>query len=340
MNWQLFPIEMFDKYRLDWDELNSSNSGTPLLDSRFVSALIEQFGTGDEKLVIGISDVGSCCMAIITKASLGVWHTFQPSQAPIGCWVQEAGMPIELLGASLLKVLPGFSLVLGITQQDPGLLPRPQSSGQAETIDYITTARVPVAGSFENFWSKRGKNLRQNLRRQRNRLNREEVEIDLLTIAEPQLMYDMVKQYGDLESAGWKSESNTAIHIDNSQGRFYAKILKEFAATNQAIVFQYHYDNKLVATDLCIIGGGCLIILKTTYDESITTSSPAMLMREESFNYIFSRNLVDKIEFYGKLMEWHKKWADDIRDMYHINFYSKIGSKSKVLRGRAKPVID
>jgi hypothetical protein len=165
------------------------------------------------------------------------------------------------------------------------------------------------------------------------------VEISLAAITDPQSMYDTVKQYGELESAGWKSDSNTAIHIDNSQGKFYAKILEDFAVTNQAIVFQYRYDGTLVATDLCILDSGCLIILKTTYDENITTSSPAMLMREESFNYIFSRKLVEKIEFYGKLMDWHTKWANDIRQMYHINFYSKIGTIIKALRGSAKSMV-
>lgn len=339
MKWQLLPVEEFEQHRGVWDELNSSSSGTPLLDSRFVAVLIEEFAEGNEKLVIGSADSSPCCMAIVTKAGFGVWHTFQPSQAPIGCWVQRDEQHIEILGASLRSALPGISLNLGITQQDPGLIRRPQSAGRVETMDYISTARVAVADSFEDYWSKRGKNLRQNLRRQRNRLNREEVKVSLSAITDPNLMYGAVKQYGELESAGWKSGSNTAIHINNSQGRFYSKILEKFALTDQAIAFQYCYDGTLVATDLCIMGSGCLIILKTTYDENITTSSPAMLMRQESFDYIFSEKLVETIEFYGKLMDWHTRWAEDVREMYHINFYSRMGLIVKAIRGSARSML-
>ena len=48
-------------------------------------------------------------------------------------------------------------------------------------------------------------------------------------------MHDAVKDYGQLESKGWKSESNTAIHIDNPQGLFYTQMLCNLAETGQAL---------------------------------------------------------------------------------------------------------
>jgi hypothetical protein len=27
------------------------------------------------------------------------------------------------------------------------------------------------------------------------------------------------------------------------------------------------------------------------------------------------------VEFYGPLMEWHTRWTDRARDIYHVNFY-------------------
>lgn len=92
--------------------------------------------------------------------------------------------------------------------------------------------------------------------------------------------------YGGLESAGWKSETGTAVSFDNQQGKFYRDLLTRFSRQRRGFVYQYYYDRKLVATDLCISNGTCIVILKTTYDESIKTSSPAMLMRQEAFNNI------------------------------------------------------
>lgn len=334
MNWQIFSANEFESHRQAWDTLNARSGNTPLLDSRFVLPLLTYFGTKRESLAVCTSNGEICCMTIIVKVRAGVWETFQPSQAPIGCWVQTDTLNATALGESLRKALPWNCLLLGITQQDPSLASRPKKKARLNTIDYIETARVNVDGTFEEYWSKRGKNLRQNLRRQRNRLGREEVETKLELIQDPPSIHEAVEKYGILESAGWKSESDTAIHVDNAQGHFYSEMLKNFSETGQATIFQYFYDNEIAATDLCILGGGSIIILKTTYDESITTSSPAMLMREDAFNYIFSNRIAQQIEFYGKVMEWHTRWAEDIRTMYHINIYSTLGWVIRALRGK------
>lgn len=46
-----------------------------------------------------------------------------------------------------------------------------------------------------------------------------------------------------------------------------------------------------------------------------------MLMRQEMFQLIFEDKGIRRIEFYGKVMDWHTKWSDDFRVMYHINYY-------------------
>lgn len=334
MNWQILSTSEFETFKQEWDSLNARIGNNPLLDSKFVVPLLRYFGTEQEKLAVCTLNGEVCCIAIVVKVRSGVWETFQPSQAPIGCWVQAAELPVSKLGQSLREALPGNNLLFGITQQDPSLSSRPEASPRIRTIDYIDTARVVVDGTFEDYWSKRGKNLRQNLRRQRNRLGREEVETKLVLVQEPASIHEAVERYGILESAGWKSESDTAIHIENAQGRFYSEMLMNFAETGQAIVFQYTYNDELTATDLCILGGGSIIILKTTYDEAITTSSPAMLMREDAFNHIFSNKLAQQIEFYGKVMDWHTRWAGDIRTMYHINIYSLLGQLINTVRGK------
>ena len=44
------------------------------------------------------------------------------------------------------------------------------------------------------------------------------------------------------------------------------------------------------------------VILKTTYDESIKTSSPAILIRQDAFQLIFDQQICEHIEFYGKVV--------------------------------------
>jgi len=321
MNWTLHSIETFSTYQPQWDQLNQQSGNTPLLSSLFVKPLIQYFANNRDQLAICGDIDQPTAMAIITKRKLGVWETLQPSQAPIGLWLQQPKADLNALLSSLIKTLPFPSLLFGITQQDPDLFPRPEPQKKINTLDYIQTARVTLQGSFEDYWSQRGKNLRQNLRRQRNRMTREEITPQLKILTEPQHIEQAIIDYGNLESAGWKNAEGTAIHINNAQGQFYRDMLTNFCKQKNGLVFQYFYNDQLVATDLCIKNDDALIILKTTYDEKITTSSPAMLMRQDAFEVIFERQLTKKIEFYGKVMNWHTKWSDEIRRLYHINFY-------------------
>lgn len=164
------------------------------------------------------------------------------------------------------------------------------------------------------------KTLRHNLKRQRNRLDKEHVTLALNTITNNELIHDAIRVYGELESAGWKSETGTAIHTDNAQGKFYIGLLQAFSNNGKGRIYQYTYNNEVVATDLCIEQGGTFVILKTTYDENIKTSSPAFLMRQDIFRQLFDDKQVKSIEFYGKVMDWHTKWSDQVRTIYHINY--------------------
>jgi CelD/BcsL family acetyltransferase involved in cellulose biosynthesis len=324
MTWTLLPITAFTDFSARWDSLNQAAGNSLLLKTDFVEPLLQAFSSGKELLAVHGDPEAPSAMAIVENSKLGVWATFQPSQAPIGMWIQRPETSLEELSQSLRKHLPGIALVFSVTQQDPAFLARPQHSGNFTTLDYIDTARVTVTGSFDHYWSERGKNLRQNLRRQRNRLDRESVAVDFSMITDPAEVHQCIGEYGELESAGWKVQTNSAISADNTQGEFYKELLERACKKNAGMIFQYRYNGTLVATDLCLNDGTCLVILKTTYDESITTSSPAMLMRQDAFQSIFDNKLCERIEFYGKVMDWHTKWSNDIRTMYHTNAYSRL----------------
>ncbi len=62
-------------------------------------------------------------------------------------------------------------------------------------------------------------------------------------------------------------------------------------------------------------------MLKTTYDESYKALSPSSLLREDAFRRIFAEGRVKRIEFYGRVMEWHTRWTDRKRVLYHANYY-------------------
>lgn len=321
MKWSFFPAAEFSQHRETWQALNNQSADTPLLDCDFIEPLITEFATGRERLAVGQTENGVQAMAILARGRLGAWQTFQPSQAPLGAWVAASPLSWKPALQSLVASLPGMPFVVGVTQQDPDIAARPEDGGTVRTLDYIQTARITINGSFAEYWSARGKNLRHNMKRQRNRLERDGIVTRLELLTEAGDVKTAIADYGRLESAGWKTATGTAIHPENAQGRYYTEMLERFARIGACRIYRYWYGDRLVATDLCIQRNGVLIILKTTYDESQSASSPAFLMRQESFERIFAEGAVKRIEFYGQLMDWHTKWSDEVRRLYHVNCY-------------------
>lgn len=305
-----------------WQELHLASGANPVLALELASASLSHFGSGGELLAWYQRDGATTIMAILTPARLGGWNTFQPAQAPVGLWLQRTSVLEHEVLAALLAALPGAGLMLGLTQCDPLLLARPVASDALHTVDYIETARVSVCGSFEAYWNGRGKNLRTNLRKQRRHLAEQGIATRLDTCRLPQQMAEAVADYARLESAGWKAKDGTAVTADNAQGRFYRQLLQSLAQRDAACVYRYWIGEQLAAMDLCIEGGDCLVVLKTAYAEDLGAHlSPALLMREETTRAIFDAQRHARIEFYGRVMEWHLRWSNEIRTLYHLNLY-------------------
>ncbi|MEL7450177.1 MAG: GNAT family N-acetyltransferase [Pseudomonadota bacterium] len=319
--WQLCPVSELGTHAAEWDALNAATLDSPAMDAEFFRIALSHFGSGDERLALARENGGLVAATLLEKTRSVAWQSFQAAQAPMGAWLQTTGAATEELLRGLQSALGPTCLVLGVTQQDPEWLPRPASHGGLRTDDYIRTARVTVNGSFDDYWSARGKNLRQNLRRQRNRLARESVETRMEAVSDAGAVGAAVDDYGHLESSGWKGGEGTSVHPDNAQGRFYRELFETRCAQGEGVVYRYFYNDQLVASDLCIHRNGILYLLKTAYSETEKTSSPTMLMREEMFRDFFDGGQMRRIEFYGRVMNWHTKWSDEIRTLYHISHY-------------------
>ena len=322
MKWTLSPAREFAPHAGRWRALHARSAASPMLAAEFVAPLLAAFGDTSVWLA-SCEHVGdTVAMALLTRTGRASWATFQPAQAPIGLWMQHSDSALPALLAALLPALPGMPLILGLTQLDPFLLARPAGSDQLRTLDYIDTAKVTLAGGFDAYWEARGKNLRSNLKKQRARLAKDGVALRLEVSRDAADVARAVADYGRLESAGWKAGGGTAVGADNAQGRFYRAMLEGFCQRGAGSIYRYWFDQQLVAMDLCIEDARQLIVLKTTYDESVPKSlSPTLLMREEAVRALFDAGRFERMEFYGKVMEWHTRWTDEVRTLYHVNYY-------------------
>lgn len=304
-----------------WDQLNAERGDLPFLASDAIVSALTVLGDGSERLLVGYAGTSVVAMFLLTPQGKFQWRTFQPSQLPLGAWVAKADLELAPMARSLLRAPLGFCLGLSITQIDPVLANRTEDTADTQTIDYIDTGWIDIEGGFDEYWAARGKNLRQNMRKQRAKLAADDVILTMQVLRGHDDMAPAIARYGNLESAGWKAQSGTAIHPDNAQGRYYRELLEHASLRGEAVVYQYLFNDRVVAMNLCMERNNTLIVLKTTYDESIKTLSPAFLLREEELQEIYRQGKIKRMEYFGRLMDWHTKLTDKKRTVYHLTVY-------------------
>lgn len=305
----------------EWDRLNAQRADLPFMTAAAVSSAFQIFGSGTERLLLGREAGTVVAMLLVVPNGSFQWRTFQPSQLPLGVWVAAKELTPASIARSLIRGPLGFCLGFSMTQVDPLLAPREIDQADTKFIDYIDTGWIDILGTFDDYWAGRGKNLRQNMRKQRNKLAAEGTHIHMRVLTAPEDMEDAIARYGVLESSGWKATEGTAIHPDNPQGQFYIQLLQNAAKHGEAAVYEYFFNDKTVALNLCVRRSGTLVVLKTTYDETIKNYSPAFLLSQDEVEQIFGQGIIKRLEYYGRIMEWHTRWTESKRTLYHLTCY-------------------
>ena len=315
-----------------WDRLNAERSNLPFMTAATASLALQIFGSGAERLLVAKEAETVVAMLLMVPSGLFQWRTFQPSQLPLGVWVAARNLTATSIARSLIRGPLGFCLGISITQVDPLLVPRELDHPDTRHMDYIDTGWIDIVGTFDEYWAARGKNLRQNMRKQRNKLATEGINIQMRVLTSPDDMVGAITRYGELESSGWKASAGTAIHPDNPQGQFYIQLLKNAAIHGEAVVYEYFFNGKTVALNLCVQRLEILVILKTTYDESIKNFSPAFLLSQDEVEQVFGQGKIKRLEYYGRIMEWHTRWTENKRTLYHLTCYRWFWLKKLAVR--------
>lgn len=308
MGWEIHAAkDSFPAYAADWDHLNAKlYNSHPFFDSRFVGPLLDYFATGKEKLCIHREGGVITGALILQPTGLGRWASFQPSQT------QATALLISEVGQikSLFAELPGSAWTIELLAVDPRYapnftdLPLPQiTQPRAKTIG--VDSNIP----FVDYWNRRAKNLRANVRRYFNRAEKESTPPIMSVLSTQTEMYSGVERFGMLETAGWKGASGTAVSIGNAQGQFYADVLRRFSLTNQAAVYELHIDNKLAASRLVIMSDQLFVILKTTYDETLSRFAPGRILLYRLINEQLDHQSGKTIEFYTNATRDQTEWA-------------------------------
>ncbi|MGH8720321.1 MAG: GNAT family N-acetyltransferase [Burkholderiales bacterium] len=333
--------ETFEQHRERWDELNRMQGNSILLDSHFVAPLVRHFASA--KTLLGIShDSSFPGMVLLEKVRSAFWQTFNPSQGLLGFIVLGSRNDVADQMGELLRCLPGVAVSMSINQQDPdmSLFTSLDSHRNVQTLEWIRTARVTLTQAPEEFWKTRpSRTLIKKLGAQRRHLAAQGMQLEFVEVRDPARVAEGIREHGRLESAGWKGKQGTAIEVNNQQGLFYRELLEDFCRNGEGVMYRLLLDKKTIASRLSIERDGTMVALKTAYDESLHKLSPGSLLAQDLFRALLAQERIRVVEFYGKVTEWTVLWTDEIRTMFHLNFfrYPWIAAARRVLKARHEP---
>jgi hypothetical protein len=324
VDWEILDARAsFDEFAADFDRLGAAYyRGHPLLSSAFVGPLVRHFAGPQVRLCVARRAAEIIAIAILERRKAGIWSAFVPGQAQIAPVLIPPGVDLD----GLIAVLPGMPIALELLSQDPDfsfLLAENDSLVDEMTI-HETTMNISLQGEFADYWDRRPKKLRSNIGRYFRRLDKDHEAWRFEAITEPESISAALDRYGILESAGWKGRAQSAIHPDNAQGAFYRDVLHNFARSARARIYELSIGEELAASRIAVSGGSMLVMLKTTYRESLRRYSPGRLLLNLVLQHEFEARQFDVSEFYTDVTRDQLEWSTGTREILHLMHYRNV----------------
>jgi len=334
MKARILPRDAFAGLSEEWARLAAGAGGVPVLDVDFVAACLEHLASDEVNLAVIEQGSAVVAMSFLVTSRLGTLETWAPGQAPLGLFVVERPEYLPAVLEAIFKHYPTRAM-LSVLQQDSRYT-EPNSFGTlADEVAYIDTPWIECATGFDEYWESLGSNIKRNMRKDGNKLEARNITPRMSVVERPEDIAAAVAAYGELEMSGWKGAENSAVSADNAQGRFYTGLLERFSARGRGFAYQLFYGDRLVASDLAIAGADCVVILKTAYLDEERATSPAQMLRRSYFPLLIERYAGGRIEFYGRALDWHRRWTKLARPLYHVNVYRSGAARAVVRAARS-----
>ncbi len=166
---------------------------------------------------------------------------------------------------------------------------------------------VDTRGSLDEFDAGLSTNFRRNLRKARNRSQREHQASWRFHRGEQARPIELLQRFLDLEAAGWKGEAGTAIGCSTELVDFYATLTRRLSDRGWLEWQFLDLDGAPAAGHLAVRFGGSLSLVKIAYDESFSRLGPGNLLFHQTVARAFADEGVDEINCVTD-MAWHENW--------------------------------
>ncbi|HEX4945520.1 MAG TPA: GNAT family N-acetyltransferase [Blastocatellia bacterium] len=148
--------------------------------------------------------------------------------------------------------------------------------------------------------------LRKSLRRERRRLTAQG-SLQLVCLNEYQAK--PLEDFYQLERAGWKGKSDTAIACAASTRQFYDEVAQAATQHGYFTLYSLLLNDRPIAQQYCLTYHGCCYLLKPTYDEEFSQYSPGGLLLEDVVSDLVARGFRG-YDFLSPPSFWKDRWAN------------------------------
>ena len=309
-----------------WDELTQQQS--PLADAAWIHCFVDAFG--DDATIHTVHDGARLVTGIPLVRSDGLaraWTSLDNEHHPY--WL-FAGAPDVIAAERLLAhVLDGAEYLF--------LRRLPiQSAGCKALVEAARRMRLPIVqieseagdarmvldGPWDAFRARLPKNFQRDLPRKQRQLEKQG-RLAFAELVEPGPALDAaLAECFEVETLGWKGTDGSPMKSDPRTLQFYGELARTLAANRRFVLYTLSLDDKIIAFEYCLRGGGHIEMLKLSFDPAYAAQSPGQVLRMMLLKLELERG---EVRYYhlGRPSEWKLRWATEVGPLCTLRIYGR-----------------
>ena len=208
-------------------------------------------------------------------------------------------LPWDLLG--LQNCPQGGSVDMVISQKRPF---------RSVTVLHHFSKYLECESEQDNSVEKLSSKFKRNIRRLWKKL-REKGEITTHLYKDSDQLGDAFNEFIEVESSGWKGDSETSLKHDKKLQSFYRAIMETHGKNGSCVIHTMKLDGRPIASQFAVISGNSYNMLKIGYDEAFKLMGPGALLLDETVRVFSSDDTINSISFVTG-GSWSDKWSPEV----------------------------
>lgn len=310
--------------REEWDALAA---GSPLLENDWFVCAAEAFYeecqlrvavARTDGTVSGIAPLAQESTASGSRLTLlGTSRLFEPS----GWLSAHPGATRELADHALRLGVPLLLNRVPVDSDICEILPAANRLGLSIARQSDSCLAIDTSGTWEGYSGRLSRHFLSTLAKLRRRTERAFGEVRVVHAApSSHEVGDVLDDYADLESTGWKAREGSALGQQHKLRAFFLRYLGRAAARGRLRVATLFLGSERAAMEVAIDAFNRRWQLKTTYHDAVARFSPGVQLMNASIRDSFDRGLAS-YEFLGVAEPWEERWHPEVRRFQKLLLY-------------------